>query len=381
MHGGVDALSMLRALRQNLSDGRVVSGGSTISMQVIRLSRGRDRKLTEKLIEMFLATRLELTHSKREILSLYASHAPFGGNVVGLDAAAWRYFGRSPEQLSWGEMATLAVLPNAPSLIHPGKNREILLKKRNKLINALEREGFLDHSDAALAKLELIPEQPKDIPVLAPHLLQRYRNEHRLSERIAKTTVDGVLQKQVNNLMEIHHQQLKKNGINNLAVLILDVETGNVKAYGGNIYHPGDPELASHVDIISSPRSPGSVMKPFLYEAALHDGLLLPHSLVPDIPVQIGGYTPRNFNDEFDGAVPASTALSRSLNIPAVKVLQLYKHQRFYTLMKNSGITTFNKPADHYGLSIILGGAEVSMWDLGRDVCIHGKGTEPSVYQ
>ncbi len=364
MHSGVDGIAVLRAAGQNLSGGKIVSGGSTITMQVIRLSRRNRRTFGEKLIEITMALRLEMTHSKKEILSMYASHAPFGGNVVGLEAAAWRYFGRSPHHLSWGEMSALAVLPNAPSLIHPGRNRELLREKRNKLIDALEQEGFISHEDAILARLEKIPDQPKDIPLLAPHLLQRYIREYPRGARLAGTTVNAGLQRQVNNLMEIHHQQLRKNGINNLAVLVLDVETGEAKAYGGNIYKPGDPELASHVDIIPSPRSPGSVMKPLLYAAALHDGTILPNSLIPDIPLQIGGYTPRNFNDEFDGAVQASSALSRSLNIPAVKILQHYKYQRFYNLVKNAGITTFNKPADHYGLSIILGGAEVNAWDL-----------------
>jgi penicillin-binding protein 1C len=364
LHSGVDGIAVFRAAVQNVSHGKIVSGGSTVTMQVIRLSRRNKRTFGEKAIEMIMAMRLELTHSKKEILSLYASHAPFGGNVVGLDAAAWRYFGRSPEQLSWGEMATLAVLPNAPSLIHPGRNRELLLKKRNVLIDALHQQGFISREDAVLARLEQIPEQPTDIPLLAPHLLQRYIREHHKGARLALSTINPLLQKQVNNLMENHHMLLKKNGINNLAVLILDVESGETRAYSGNIYYPKDPEMASHVDIIPSPRSPGSVMKPLLYAAAMHDGLILPNSLIPDIPVQIGGYTPRNFNDEFDGAVQASGALSRSLNIPAVKILQQYKHQRFYNLMKTAGISTFHQPADHYGLSIILGGAEVSMWDI-----------------
>ncbi len=365
LHQGVDGASLLRAVKQNFSQQKTVSGASTITMQVIRLSRQQRRTLPEKFIEMIMAFRLELTHSKQEILSLYASHAPFGGNVVGLDAAAWRYFGRSPNQLSWSEMATLAVLPNAPSLVHPGKNRALLMKKRNALIDAIERQGFIDHETSALSKQEGIPEHPHDLPMLAPHLLQRYVREHPRESRHVVTTLHAGLQKQVNNLMDIHHQQLSKNGINNLAVLILDVETGAVKAYGGNIYLPKDPEMASHVDIIPSLRSPGSVMKPLLYAAAMHDGIILPNSLIPDIPVQIAGYTPRNFNDEFDGAVPASAALSRSLNIPAIKILQQYKYQRFYNLLKNVGVNSLKKPADHYGLSIILGGAEVSAWDLG----------------
>jgi penicillin-binding protein 1C len=365
-HPGFDVLAFSRAIRQNLRSKKVTSGGSTITMQVIRLATKHKRTFWNKLSEIVMALRLELSFNKNEILSLYASNAPFGSNVIGLDAASWRYFGRSPEKLSWGEMAAMAVLPNSPSLVHPGKNRAILLKKRNLLLDKLHRQGVIDSTTASLAKLEPVPEKPMPLPMLAPHLLQRFKNDHRNSRGDTRitTSINSALQQQVNDILERHHQVLKANNINNRAAIVLDVETGEALAYAGNIAHPEDPEMESDVDVINAPRSPGSTLKPLLYASMLHDGLLLPNSLMPDIPTQIAGYHPENFDLGYDGAVPVSKALSRSLNVPAVKMLQQYKYERFYDVLKRAGITTLKQPADHYGLSLILGGGENTLWEL-----------------
>ncbi len=366
-HPGFDPLAMLRALKLNLSNKRTVSGASTITMQVIRLSRNKNRTLWQKIVEIVLAFRMELSYSKNEILALYAGNAPFGGNVVGLDAASWRYFGRDAAQLSWAETAMLAVLPNSPALVHPGKNRTLLLKKRNALLTQLLQNQVIDKNTAQLAMLEPVSQQPLPLPQDAPHLLNRFKSDFptlKLKSTRLRTTVQSALQKNVTALLKRHHQQFKANGINNAAALILDVETGNTLAYVGNVYDPGDAEMESYVDVINALRSPGSTLKPLLYASMLHDGLLLPNSLVPDIPVQIGGYTPQNYDLGYDGAIPASRALSRSLNIPAVKMLQQYKYERFHQLLKKAGIQSLNKPADYYGLSMILGGCEVSMWEL-----------------
>ncbi len=367
-HPGVDFLAFGRAIRQNIKSGHVSSGGSTLTMQVIRLATHHRRTFLNKLIEMVMALRLELTNNKQTILALYSSNAPFGSNVVGLDAASWRYFGRSPQQLSWGEMAALAVLPNSPSLVHPGKNRDILLKKRNLLLDKLAARHIIDKNTAYLAKLEPVPERPVALPVLAPHLLERFKHDcqtgaHAGPTRIT-TSIKAGLQQQVNDIIERHHQVLAANHINNIAAIVLDVETGQALAYAGNIYHPEDTSMESNVDVISAPRSPGSTLKPLLYAAMLHDGYMLPNSLMPDIPTQIAGYHPENFDLGYDGAVPASRALARSLNVPAVKMLQKYKYERFYDLLKKTGMTTLNQPADHYGLSLILGGGENTLWEL-----------------
>jgi penicillin-binding protein 1C len=366
-HKGIDPLAITRAIRQNLVNKKVISGGSTLSMQVIRLSRKKPRNLWQKTLEAILALRLEMTYSKSQIVALYSSNAPFGGNVVGLEAASWRYYGRSPSRLSWGEAAALAVLPNAPSLVHPGKNRQKLLKKRNFLLDQLLKENLIDATACSLAKLEPLPGEPKALPQLSPHLLQRFVDETKRqnSESLRiRTTIELDLQKQVNRIVEMHHLELKENGINNAAALVLEVETGNVLAYTGNVYHPENTELESHVDVIRARRSPGSALKPILYANMLTDGMILPHSIFPDIPTQIGGFIPQNFDRQYDGAVAASKAIARSLNIPAVKMLQQYRYPRFFDALKKSGLSTLDRPADSYGLSLILGGCEVTMWDL-----------------
>jgi len=366
-HPGFDALAIGRAIKQNFRSKKVTSGGSTITMQVIRLATKHKRNIWNKIIEIFMAMRLEAGYSKEEILSLYTSNAPFGSNVIGLDAASWRYFGRSPDKLSWGEMAAMAVLPNSPSLVHPGKNRQILLKKRNLLLDKLYQQKIIDSTTAALAKFEPVPDRPVQLPQLAPHLLQRFKTDHKNNthgDTRLKTSIRSALQQQVNEILERHHQVLKSNQVNNIAAVVLDVETGTALAYAGNIAHPEDPEMESDVDVVDAPRSPGSTLKPILYANMLHDGLLLPNSLMPDIPTQIAGYHPENFDLGYDGAVPASRALSRSLNVPAVKMLQQFKYERFYDALHKMGITTLNKPADHYGLSLILGGGENTLWEL-----------------
>ncbi len=365
-HPGVDIIAFVRAAIANVR-GRSTQGGSTLSMQVIRMSQKNNRRnIFNKIKESLLALRLEFTYSKKQILALYASNAPFGSNVVGLDAAAWRYFGRSPQQLSWSEMATLAVLPNAPSLVHPGKNRQLLLDKRNRLLDRLAAAGKMSTADSELAKLEDLPLKPLPLPQRAPHLLQLFKKDNRKLGGSTKltSTIDGALQKNVTAITNQHQAVLKNNGINNICALVLEVETGNAMAYVGNVYQPQNKDLESDVDVVQAPRSPGSALKPILYAAMLSDGLLLPNSLVPDIPTQISGYNPQNFDLGYDGAIPAHRALARSLNVPAVRLLQQYKYPRFYDLLQQAGITTLKNPADFYGLSLILGGCEVTMWDL-----------------
>ncbi|MBK0381890.1 penicillin-binding protein 1C [Pedobacter sp. SD-b] len=366
-HPGVDPFAFGRAIIQNIRNRKIVSGGSTLTMQVIRLSRNKNRTFYQKLIEILLAFRLELTYSKKEILALYAANAPFGSNVVGLDAAAWRYFGRKASQLSWAEMATLAVLPNSPSLVHPGKNRKTLLNKRNSLLKKLFDEKIIDEETEKLAQLEPIPSEPVSLPTNAPHLLNRFRadfNPKEFKTTKIKTTLKANLQINVSSILRRYHQQFKANGINNAAALVLDVKTGNTLAYVGNVYDPSNPEMESYVDMIGALRSPGSTLKPLLYASMMTDGFILPNTLIPDVPTQIGGYTPKNYDLGYDGAVPASKALSRSLNIPAVKMLQQYRYERFYSQLKKMGINSLTNPPDFYGLSMILGGCEVSMWEL-----------------
>ncbi len=371
-HCGIDAAAIARAAILDIRKRRIVSGGSTISMQVIRLSRdGKSRTFIEKFIEMILAFRLELSHSKNEILSLYCSYAPFGGNVVGLEAASWRYFGCEPAKLSWAESAMLAVLPNSPSLIHLGKNRERLLSKRNLLLRKLYNKSVIDSMTYKLSTQEPLPVNPKPLPRLAPHLLDRINKDIMLSDTRKQpsvsriiSTIDVSLQKRVSENLNRHIANLSGNGIHNGAVIILDVKTGTVLAYAGNVTNDTIRENDASVDIITAPRSTGSILKPFLYASELESGELFPDQLVADIPMRIGGFAPQNFNRGFDGAVPASDALARSLNIPAVWMLQDYGIDRFYAVLKSIGMTTLHRKAQDYGLTLILGGAEGTLWDI-----------------
>ncbi len=365
-HPGVDPIAFLRAMWINLRQGKIISGGSTLSMQVIRLSRkNRSRTIWEKLIEIVLATRLEIRHTKSEILALYASQAPFGGNVVGLSAASWKYYGRSPEHLSWSESATLAVLPNSPALIHPGKNRQMLRQKRNKLLERLYQRGQIDSITCVLAKTEPLPDKPIPLPSYAPHLLDKVQAAASRQPSISRlrSTLEVNLQNQVNRVIHRHYLRLSENGIHNAGAMVVDAGTGDVLAYVGNV--PGNQRMnGSAVNMITAHRSSGSIFKPFLYAGMLDAGELLPHTLVADIPTYFGSYTPKNFDLTYDGALPASEALYRSLNVPAVRMLNRYGVQRFHDLMMQIGATTLTKPASHYGLSLILGGAEASLWDL-----------------
>ena len=360
-HPGFNPISIVKAFWQNLQSGSVKRGGSTLTQQVIRLSRkGNKRTYFEKGIEIILATRLELRHRKKAILALYVSNAPFGGNVVGLDMASWRYFGRNPHNLSWAESATLAVLPNAPSLIYPGKNQQRLLKKRNRLLQKLFKEKTIDQLTYELAIQEELPQKPYPLPQIAPHLLQKTNKLYK-GKRI-KTSVNKAIQERVNTIVKTHYNHLKQNQIYNIGVLILDVKTRKVLAYVGN--SPTDNAHQKDVDVVDKPRSTGSILKPFLYAAMLDAGEILPQTLVADVPTQIANYSPKNFNLEYDGAVPASRALSRSLNVPAVRMLQQFGLDRFHHYVKKIGLTDIKYGANHYGLSLILGGAESNLWDL-----------------
>lgn len=361
-HWGVDPRALYRATTQNLKSRKVVSGGSTLTMQVIRLARGNPRRtFFNKLIEIILATRLELRYSKSEILSLYSSHAPFGGNVVGIEAACWRYFGRQPDELSWGEAAMLAVLPNNPSMINLSTNRIALQKKRDRLLTRLRDAGKMDSLSYDLAISEPVPDQPMALPRLAPHLLDRAMFEGHAGKRIT-TTISLPVQQRTIEILDVHHQRLKGNQVFNAAAMVMDVRTGNVIAYVGNVN--AGAEHHQNVDVIRSRRSTGSILKPFLFAAMMNEGLMLPKTLVPDIPTIINGFSPKNFSREYDGAVAADQALIRSLNIPAVHELRQFRYEKFYGVLKEVGITTLDRPADHYGLSLILGGAEATLWDV-----------------
>ena len=363
-HPGVDILAILRAAWLDVKNLRVVSGGSTITMQTVRLSRREDRTIIEKIIEAIQAVRLEIRYSKNEILQMYAAHAPFGGNTVGLETAAQRYFGRPAHTLSWSECAMLAVLPNNPSLIHLSRNRDALLAKRNALLDNLLESGIIDDETCQLAKQEPLPKSPKPYPQAATHLVERIAQSKTNFGAPVRTTIDLRLQNRAREILSRHAKTLRADGIYNGAVMVMEVNTGNVLAYVGNTDAIEGRDDGNDVDIIQANRSTGSILKPFLYCAMLSEGELLPNTLVADVPMQISGYMPKNYRLTYDGAVPANKALARSLNVPAVKMLQQYSGEKFIHILRKLHITSVNKPADYYGLSLILGGCEASLWQL-----------------
>ena len=360
-HWGVNPFAIGRAFYQNVKNKRIVSGGSTLTMQTIRLARNESRTFREKLIEMIWATRLEFRASKEEILSMYISHAPFGGNVVGLDAAAWRYFGHSADDLSWAESAMLAVLPNAPAMIHLSKGRKTLLDKRNRLLKQLLEKKTIDSSTYELAISEPLPDEPHALPQIAPYLVSRFYQER--NGEYSRSTINKGIQTQVEDLAERWSNEFGRSDIRNLAILVIDIPSNQVVAYCGNV-HFDRKQGGNQVDVIQAPRSTGSILKPFLYYAMLQEGSLLPDMLLPDVPVNINGFTPQNFSMQFEGAVPASEALARSLNIPAVTMLQRYGVPKFHSFLQQIGLKTINRSSSHYGLSLILGGAEATLWDV-----------------
>ena len=360
-HIGVDIRSILRATKQNLKEKRIVSGASTLTMQVCRMSRGnRPRNLTQKFIEVMMAIKLELTHSKSEILTLHASHAPYGGNVVGLEAASWRYYSKDPYKLSLGESALLSVLPNAPSLMHPGKNRQALKDKRDRLLKRLLDVGEITELDYDLALLEDIPERPTPLPRLAPHLLESTFSSKNDNYSL-KTTIDTRTQEMAIQTTNFHSEIFQQSDIQNMGILILDTQSGEVLAYVGNV---PDAQEQQDVDMVRANRSSGSVLKPILYAAAVDDGTISPTAMMKDVPIQFNGYRPLNYNKKFLGAIKADAALAKSLNVPAASLLKEYGVPRFINKLHSLNFKSITKPAEHYGLTLILGGAEVNLWDL-----------------
>ncbi len=379
-HPGINLFSIFRAFKQNFQERRIVSGGSTITMQIARMAMGnKPRTVLQKIREMWLTLRIELRYSKDEILLLYANNAPFGGNVVGLSAAAWRYYGRSPHQLSWAEAANLAVLPNAPGLAFPGKNDEQLLAKRNRILTGLAEKEAMDKNTLLLSLAEPLSAKPRPLPSIAPHLLDRVISDGFAQKKI-NSTINYNLQNTVNKIVNEYNFIYKFKQIHNAAAIVADIETSQVLCYVGNVSSDSQMDHGQQVDIINSRRSPGSLLKPVLYALSIDKGLITPFELLPDIPMYYQGFAPQNFDKKFKGAVPANLALRSSLNVPFVDLLREYTYEQFHYDLKRMGIHSLDKPAGHYGLSIILGGGEVTLWEMSglyagmvRNLCTYNR--------
>ena len=366
-HPGIDPVSVVRALRQNLSRRRVVSGGSTLTQQLARQCVNErfgpaPRSWGRKVLEAVVAVSLEVRLSKRRILLLYATHAPFGANVRGIETASWRWFSKPFNQLSWGQAAALAVLPNAPSRVHPGRSREELRAKRARLLRRLVARGAMSRQDLELALSEPLPESPRPLPQAAPHLSQFLRSH---GEGAWKTTLDGRLQDDVTRLARESLEELEAQEVHGLAAVVLETpDSGEptVRAWLGNAQADGLP--GGQVDAVLAPRSPGSALKPFLYGLLLDRGDLLPHEWLLDIPTRLGDLRPENADGICHGAVPASEALWRSLNIPWVRALRDLGADPFLQWLRKAGLSHLFRPADDYGMALAVGGCETSLLEL-----------------
>jgi len=364
-HPGINPVSGVKALWINLKEGQIVRGASTLSMQVMRMYRGnRRRNLWQKMIESLGALKLEFMHSKEEILQIWAGLAPFGGNTVGASTAAWRYFQRDLNNLSLAEYATLAVLPNSPATVHLSRNTALLKQRRNFLLKKLWKKGVISKIDYRLSRDEEVPRFQSDLPLTAWHTLQFCQAQDQDAFEF-HSTLDLHLQTAVQSIVDEFSQVYQQDGIDNSAALVIDNKNNEVLAYVGNSADRNGN--SRYVDCIQAPRSFGSLLKPFLYAYALDQGYFMPHELIKDIPTNIQGFSPKNFDRKYRGWVNFDQMVSQSLNVPAVRALNYVGMESFHALLKNHlGLKYLNSNAHYHGLSLILGGAEASMWELAR---------------
>lgn len=358
-HPGVNPLALVRATWQNLTGARVVSGGSTLSMQVARLLDPHSRTLHGKLRQLWRTAQLEWHLSKDEILNLYLNRAPFGGTLQGVAAASWAYLGKSPSQLTHAEAALLAVLPQAPSRLRPDRHPQRAQEARDKVLRRLAEFQVWPQPAVDEALEEPLLLAPRLEPSLAPLLARRLNRPD--SPPLIRTTLDATLQRRLEDLLLGWRARLPEH--TSAAILVVEEESMAVRAYLGSV-DINDTKRFGHVDMISALRSPGSTLKPFLYGMALDDGLIHSESLLQDVPRRYGDYRPGNFSMGFTGAVPASTALSSSLNLPAVQLLEAYGPKRFAAQMRIGGMPLALPALAEPNLALILGGAGSRLEDL-----------------
>lgn len=363
-HPGVDPVSLLRALILNIKNRRIVSGGSTITMQLARLMlQSPERNIFNKCREIIYAAGLETRYSKKQILNLYASIAPYGMNISGIEAGMFRYYNKRLGELTWAEAAMFAVLPNQPSWIHVSRNRHRLELKRNELLKRLFEKGMMDRNEYELSLLEPLPGKPDKVQRLAPHLLDYLCSLYPRQSRF-QTNIDESLQRRVIEISAAHQEALRQNDIHNLGVMVVDNVSGQVLSYEGNLIRDSLRAPNDEVDMIQARRSSGSILKPLLVASAMERGIICNASLLPDVPVVINGFRPENFSRNYSGACTVSELIHYSLNIPSVLLLKEYGIPDFHEQLRKLGFGTLFREPDDYGLSLILGGAEIRMWDL-----------------
>lgn len=359
-HPGINPLAMLRALLQATLNGHVVSGGSTISMQVARLLHPHARTVPGKGYQMLRALQLEMHLSKREILQLYLNIAPFGGTLEGVQAAAYAYLDKPASALTHGEAALLAVLPQSPTRIRPDRNPERAQVARDKVLDRMEKLGVWGARTVADAKQETVYASslrpPQNAPLLASTLVQRHRESS-----VIRSTIDGELQRNLEDYVARYRNVLPAQS--SLAILVVDNSDMRVRAYVGTADF-GNQARFGYLDMVQAVRSPGSTLKPFLFAMALEQGLIHSESLLSDAPRSGSSYRPGNFSGGFSGPVSAADALQRSLNIPAVDLLEQLGPQQFAARLQQGGLK-LTIPGDQVpGLAVILGGAGATLEQL-----------------
>jgi len=358
-HPGVNPLALMRATWQNLHGARVVSGGSTLSMQVARLLDPHSRTLPGKLRQLWRTAQLEWHLSKEQILSLYLNRAPFGGTLQGVAAASWAYLGKSPQQLTRAEAALLAVLPQAPSRLRPDRHPQRAQAARDKVLRRLAEYDVWPQLAVNEALEEPLLLAPRQEPSLAPLLARRLNRPN--SPPLIRTTLDAGLQRRLEDLLLGWRARLPER--TSAAILVVEEENMAVRAYVGSV-DINDARRFGHVDMVSALRSPGSTLKPFLYGMALDAGLIHSESLLQDVPRRYGDYRPGNFSSGFSGPVAASSALAMSLNLPAVQLLEAYGPKRFAAELRNGGVPLTLPPLAEPNLALILGGAGSRLEEL-----------------
>ena len=358
-HPGVNPFALLRATGQNLSGARVVSGGSTLSMQVARLLDPHSRTLLGKLRQLWRTAQLEWHLSKDQILTLYLNRAPFGGTLQGVAAASWAYLGKSPQQLTYADAALLAVLPQAPSRLRPDRHPKRAQVARDKVLRRLAEFKVWPQSAVNEALEEPLLLAPRQEPSLAPLLARRLNRPD--SPALIRTTLDATLQRRLEDLLLGWRARLPEH--TSAAILVVEEQSMAVRAYLGSV-DINDARRFGHVDMVNALRSPGSTLKPFLYGMAMDAGLIHSESLLQDVPRRYGDYRPGNFSSGFSGAVSVSSALALSLNLPAVQLLEAYGPKRFAAELRNGGVPLTLPPLAEPSLALILGGAGSRLEDL-----------------
>ena len=384
-HDGVDRFAILRAVQQNIRNGRVVSGASTITQQLVKLldSRGvpGERTAAVKVREAMRAQNLEKELDKDEILEAYLNRLPYGHGLVGPEAAAQGYFGVRSDQLSWAQATFIAVLPRAPSFLDPYRHPERVQLRQAALLREMLEGGLLTQAEHDRALAEPIELQRPSRPFAAPHFVQMLQGEGRLAESdMTRTTLDAELQRDVEGLVNTHMMSVTERSAFDAAVIVVDNATGDVLAYVGSAdFHSVD--IAGQVDMVRGLRQPGSALKPFVYALAFDEGIATPAQMLADVPTEFvegGGevYAPRNFHGDFLGPISAREALAASLNVPVIRLASQFEDGALLALLRRLGFDSLCESAEHYGLALSLGAGEVQLRELAQSYVALARGGE-----